>query len=130
MIKALLWLFGCTVLFWIVTTYLALMLWPEAPIVLWSSTAAVLCWAPTALTLAWTQWAFREKPDQQVLAVFGGASVRMAVVLAVGTILFLNVEAFGYQRFWIAIIVYYLFTLALEIVFLSRSSAVRERRKN
>ncbi len=117
-------------MFWALATYPARLLWPDAPTFLWSTTAAVLCLAPTALTLAWTRWAFRGKPEQQMLAVFGGTAVRMAVVLTVGLILFLSVEDFAHQRFLILLVVYYLFTLALEMVVVVRGAAERVESKN
>jgi hypothetical protein len=122
-IRPFLWLVGGAVLFWALLTVPARLIWPDDPVLLWSTTAAVLCLAPTAVTLAWTHGAFRGKPEQQLLAVFGGAAVRMGVVLAVGMVLFLNVEAFEHQRFAILIVVYYLFTLALEMALLARGGA-------
>jgi len=125
-IKGLLGLIGGTVVFWILMTYPASLLWPEDPTWLWSTTAAALCLLPTALTLVWARRADPHKPEQQLLAVMGGTGVRMAFVLAAGLILFLNVNAFGYQRFWIFVIVYYLFTLTLEMVLIVRSPAVEQ----
>jgi len=122
-IKILLWLVGGTVLFWALVTYTGWLLWPGDQTVLWSTTAALLCLAPTTLTLVWAYWAFREKPEQQLLAAFGGATIRIAIVLAAAMILFLNVEAFGRQRFWILVILYYLFTLGLEVVLIVRQTA-------
>jgi Mitochondrial pyruvate carriers len=129
-IRGLLWLIGGTVVFWGLVTYPARLLaehnqWerPELTI-LWSETAALLCLVPTALTLIWTRWAYKAQPEQQLLAVFGGTTVRMAVVIAVGLVLFLSVKEFEYQRFWIFVIVYYLFTLALEMVLIVRGAAV------
>jgi hypothetical protein len=122
-IKVLLWLVVGAVLFWALVTYTCWLLWPGDQILIWSTTAAVLTLAPTTLTLTWAFWAFREKPDQRLLAVFGGATIRMAVVLAISMILFLNVEAFGRQRFLILVILYYLFTLGLEMVLIVRQTA-------
>ena len=122
MVKPLLGLVVGAALFWGLLTYPARLLWPDDPTFLWSTTAALLCLVPTALTMAWARWAFRGKPEDQMVAVFGGTAVRMAVVLAVALVLSLNVEAFGHQRFWIFVIVYYLFTLALEMALLVRGA--------
>jgi hypothetical protein len=124
-IKGLLWLVGGTVAFWALVTVLTLQLWGESS-VLFSTTAALMCLVPTALTLAWTRWAYKAQPEQQLLAVFGGTAVRMVMVIAVGMVLFLNVKEFEYQRFWLFIIVFYLFTLALEMVLIVRGTAAQE----
>lgn len=123
MIKDLLWLVGGTVVFWALLTYPARLVWPEDPTFQWSMTAAVLCLVPTALTLAWTRWAYKGQAEQQLLAVFGGTAARMGVVIVVGMVLFLSIKEFEYQRFWLFVIVYYLFTLALEMVLVVRGTA-------
>jgi len=125
-IKAALWLIIGTVAFWGLLTYPARLLWPDVPTFLWSTTAAVLCLAPTVLTMVWTRWAFQGKPEQQMLAVFGGAGLRMVVVLAVGMGLFLGVEPFQHQRFGIMVVVYYLFTLALEMILIVRNAPAEQ----
>ena len=131
MIKDLLWLVGGAGAFWALITFPAQWMWPDDAVVLWSTTAAVLCLAPTVLTLVWSRVAFRGAPEQQMVAVFGGTALRMVVVLAVGMILFLSVEAFEHQRFGIMLVVYYLFTLALEMVLLVRGAAAgRAESKN
>jgi hypothetical protein len=126
-IKPLLWLVGGTFAFWGLLTYPARLLWPNDPTFEWSTAAAVICLVPTALTLAWTRWAYTGKAEQQLLAVMGGTAVRMVIVLAAGMVLFLNAETFKYQRFWIFVIVYYLFTLALEMVLIVRATAAAEQ---
>jgi hypothetical protein len=127
----LLWLVGGTVAFWALLTYAARLLWPNDPVWVWSTTSAGVCLVPTVLTLLWTRWAHQGQPEQQLLAVLGGTAVRMVFVLTAGLILFYAVETFQYQRFWIFVIVYYLFTLALEMVVIVRSTAAeQEQRQN
>ncbi len=121
--KGLLGLIGGTVAFWGLASYGAHLLWPDDPTLMWSTTAAFLCLLPTALTLVWTRWAYRGQPEQQLLAVFGGTALRMVVVIAAGLILFLGVKGFEYQRFWLFVVVYYLFTLALEMVLVVRGTS-------
>ncbi|HKI31292.1 MAG TPA: hypothetical protein VKA46_05460 [Gemmataceae bacterium] len=123
MIKGLLYLVVGTVAFWGLVTFPARLLWPEAPTFDWSTAAAGLCLVPTALTLVWTSRAYKGRPEQQLLAVMGGTAVRLVVVIAGGMILFLSVERFQKQRFWIFVIVYYLFTLALEMTLIVRGTA-------
>jgi hypothetical protein len=117
------WLVGGTVAFWGLVTYPARLLWPDTPTFAWSTAAAVICLVPTALTLVWTRLSFAGRPEQQLLAVFGGTAVRMAIVIALGLVLFLSIPEFEYQRFWIFVVVYYLFTLALEMVLIVRTTA-------
>jgi hypothetical protein len=126
--KALLGLIAGTVAFWALVTYPARLLadaqeWEAGELtLLWSTTAAALCLVPAALTLAWTRWAYRSNPEQQLLAVMGGTAVRMGIVVVAGLVLFLGVKQFAYQRFWIFVILYYLFTLALEMVLILRGT--------
>jgi hypothetical protein len=124
--KALLWLVGGTVAFWGLLTYPARLVWPDDPTFAWTTAAALLCLVPTALTLAWTSWAYREQAQQQLVAVLGSTGVRLFVVIAVGMVLFLNVKEFEYQRFWLFVIVFYLFTLALEMVLIVRGAAAKQ----
>jgi hypothetical protein len=130
--KALLGLVVGTALFGGLITYPARLLadrqgWEAAELTtLWSVTAALLCLLPTALTLAWTRWASQGKPEQQLLAVMGGTMVRMAFVMAAGLILFLGVKEFAYQRFWLFVVVYYLFTLALEMILIVRGTPAEQ----
>jgi hypothetical protein len=126
LIKGLLGLAVGTAALWVLLTVPARLLWPEDAILSWSTAAALICLGPTAVTLAWTHWAYAGKPEQQVLAVFGGTAVRMVVVIAVGLILFYSLESFQYQRFWIFVVVYYLFTLALEMILIVRGTAAQQ----
>jgi hypothetical protein len=134
--RALFWLVAGTVVFWGLVTYPARLLaehngWERPELTtLWSSAAALLCLAPTVLTLVWTRRVRAGQPEQQLLAVMGGTTVRMAFVLAVGLLLFLSIDKFHYQRFWIIIVIYYLFTLALEMVLIVRGAAGQAQPKN
>jgi hypothetical protein len=91
-----------------------------------SGLAALLCLAPAAAVMAWSQWAFRKGGDQQLYAVLGGGGVRMFFVLGAG---FLVSEVLGWYRgqigFWIWLGIFYLFTLALEIVILLKANPQR-----
>jgi hypothetical protein len=124
--RALLWLVGGTVAFWGLLTYPSRLVWPDDPTFAWNTAAALLCLVPGALTLAWTTWAYRGQAPQQLVAVLGSTMVRMAVVVAGGMVLFLSVKEFEYQRFWMFVIVYYLFTLALEMVLIVRGASAKQ----
>ena len=136
MIKGLLWLVGGTALFAALVTYPVRLLaerqqWDRPELTpLWSATAALLCLVPTAATLVWTRRAHAALPEQQLLAVLGGTATRMAFVIVVAMVLFLSVSDFAYQRFWVFVVVYYLFTLALEMVLIVRGTAEQARTKS
>jgi hypothetical protein len=103
-------------LFWLIVAYPVYRLWGEQVFV-YSAVAAGLCLVPTAVTLIWGRWALRQPPQQQVVMVMGGTGVRMAVVLTCGLLLNM-VEYFQRQSFWACLLVFYLASLALEMVLL------------
>jgi hypothetical protein len=131
--KSLFWLIVGTVAFWAIVTYPVRLLaehrnWEHADLtIIWSTTAALLCLLPTALTLLWTYRAQKGQPVQQLMAMMGGTGLRLLFVVVGGLILFLNVEKqYGFQRFWLFLIGYYLFTLALEMVLIVRGTAAEQ----
>ena len=97
----------------------------EALLSLASSNSAVafaICLIPALLTLAWSLWALRRSPEHQLAAVMGGTGVRLAVVGAATVLLH---SRFEYLRqtpgFLTWVLVFYLFTLGLEIAVLLRA---------
>jgi hypothetical protein len=102
-------------------------LWPEVPIPLFSMVAAGLCLVPTVVTLVWASRIGNRNPENQLLMVLGGTAVRMALVLAVGLLLYYTVPSFGRMSFWIVILVFYLFTLGLEVAILVSRSLDQEK---
>jgi hypothetical protein len=84
-----------------------------------SGLAALLCLIPAAAVMVWADWAFRQSAEQRMYAILGGGGVRIFFVL--GAALLLS-ELVGWYRgqigFWVWLGVFYLFTLALEIVLL------------
>ncbi len=119
---------------------LALILWLALPspdwlqwgesTVLFSGTAGLLCLVPTALTLVWTRFSFHGQPEQQLLAVLGGTGVRMAFVIGMGMVFYHLVPRYQHQQFWIWVIVFYLYTLALEVILLTRHMSREQVQKN
>ena len=97
---------------------------------MFSASAAALCLVPSVVTLVWAQLSLRGEPHQQVLAVFGGTSLRMLFVIGGGMVLYFAVPAFGFQRFWLWVIAFYLFTLTLEMALLTRLRATDPARNN
>jgi hypothetical protein len=66
--------------------------------------------------MLWAGWAFRQSPEQQLLMLLGGTGVRLGVVLGAGLVLTTFVPFFGQPSFWLWLLVFYLITLALEVV--------------
>jgi hypothetical protein len=108
-------LIATTVAAWGVAAYPAALAWGESGIV-YSATAAALCLLPTTLTMLWAGWAYQQVPEQQLMMVLGGTAVRMGVVLGAGLILHSFVPYFQQQVFWLWLLVFYLLTLAMEMV--------------
>jgi hypothetical protein len=86
--------------------------------------ASGLCLVPMTATMLWCQWAFSNAPEQQLLAVLGGTSVRLVVVIAGGIALNRTVEALHRPAFLLWVVVFYLATLTLEIVLVVRRQTV------
>jgi hypothetical protein len=86
----------------------------------YSITALLLCLVPACLTMLWVGWGPRKTPEQQVAAVLGGTGVRMFVVLGVCLLLTETVPYYQHAGFLIWVLLFYLFTLGLEIVLLLR----------
>ena len=117
MIRRLFLLLVGSATFWLLVALPARMLGGGNAAVLYSGTALLLCLLPMAATLVWTEYALRQSPEQQLVAVLGGTGVRMAVVLGGAWLLFASVPFYReHAGFWIWVLVCYLFTLALEIV--------------
>jgi hypothetical protein len=100
----------------------------EDPVVVYSLLAAGLCLFPTGATLLWSNWAWNQSPEQQLLVVLGGTGVRMAVVLGCGLALYSLAPYFQQQSFWLCLLVFYLFTLALEMVLIVKGRPTAEDR--
>jgi hypothetical protein len=116
--KKILNLVAGTLGFAVVVAFFSHYLWPELPIPLFSFVASVLCLVPTLVTLLWASWPGNQLPEHQMLMILGGTAVRMTVVFGLGLLLYYTVPAFERMSFWIVILVFYLFTLGLEIALL------------
>jgi hypothetical protein len=104
--------------FAVLVAFISSYLWPEMPIPLFSLVASCLCLVPTLVTLVWASWPGNRLPEHQMLMILGGTAVRMTLVFGVGLLLYYTVPAFERMSFWIVILVFYLFTLGLEIALL------------
>jgi hypothetical protein len=121
-----LFLIGGVAAFWLLLALPARYLGGGDSAVVQSGLAALMCLAPATAVMVWSQWALRKGGEQQLYAVLGGVGVRMFFVLGVG---FLVSEVLGWYRgqlgFWIWLGVFYLFTLALEVVLLVKGNPQR-----
>jgi hypothetical protein len=124
--RPVLFLIGGVAAFWLLLALPARYLGGGDSAVVQSGLAALMCLVPAAAVMVWSQWAFRKGGEQQLYAVLGGGGVRMFFVLGVG---FLVSEVLGWYRgqvgFWIWLGVFYLFTLALEVVLLVKGNPQR-----
>lgn len=123
MARRLLCLLTGSLVFWLLVVLPARRLGGGNLAVLHSGTALAVCLLPGLATLAWAQWAWRRSPEQQLAAVMGGTGLRMAFILAVGWTLYQWVPYYQEQlAFWVWLLVFYLFTLALDLTLLLTNS--------
>jgi hypothetical protein len=123
-VKASLSLFVTGVLaLWAVASGIALLAWPERRemFLIYSAAAAALCLVPGALTLTWALWGSSQSPEQRRLVALGGTVVRMFFVLGAGLLLTSTVAYFGHRSFWLWLLLFYLGTLALEMIVVVRA---------
>ena len=126
MIRSLGLLVGGSLAFWLLIAYPAWLLGREQAVV-FSAVAGFLCLIPTVATLLWCLWTERATPEQRLLATLGGTGVRLVVVLGAGMALFHALPYFHYRTFWIWVIVFYLFTLTLEVCLLLTHPSTMDR---
>jgi hypothetical protein len=100
--------------------------WREGVVGVWKVLAAAgLCVVPGAVALVWVISAQTRSASQQLLATFGGMLIRMVVALAGGVIVYQSIPQFQTPReqilsYWMALLLFYVGTLALETVLASR----------
>jgi hypothetical protein len=117
LIRRLLLLLLGTLTFWVLVAVPARALGGGNAAVVLSGTALLLCIVPMAGTLAWTDWALRQGPERQMVAVLGGTGLRMFVVLAGGWLLHSTVPYYQqHPGFWMWLVVCYLFALTLDMI--------------
>ncbi len=111
-----------TVLFWALTAIPARHLGGGNLAIAYSATALLLCLVPGVLTFLWTGWTARQDPQQMLLVALGATGIRMFGVLLAGLLLLQTVPLFREQEgFLIWLVVFYLFTLTLEMVLLLKA---------
>ena len=115
-------LLAITLAVWAVVAYPARVLGGDVALV-YSAVAAGLCLAPTVATMLWAGWAAKQSPDLQLITVLGGTGLRMGIVLGVGLLLHSFIPYFAQQSLWVWLLVFYLLTLAVEVVLLVKDRA-------
>ena len=119
MTRRLLYLFGGCAAFWLLVALPARHLGGGDAAVAYSGTALALCLVPGVVTLLWAGWALDKSPEQQLTLVLGGTGMRLFVVLGAAWVLFATVPYYReHNGFWAWLLVFYLFTLALEMALL------------
>jgi hypothetical protein len=93
----------------------------------YSAVAMGLCLLPSVVTMVAADWSFRQAPDLQLAIILGGTGVRMGFVLGVGLLLYYLVPFFAQPSFWIWLLIYYLLTLALEVVLVVRERSAAQK---
>jgi hypothetical protein len=118
-LKRLMVLIGGTLVLWIILAIPARWSWGKAA-VYQSGLAALICLLPGVLTLIWGNAARSQSPERQLAMVLGSTGLRMIAVLGFGLIAFLSIAELHSMGFWVWVLSFYLFTLAVEIVLLIR----------
>ena len=90
-----------------------------------TAVACALCLLPNVATMLWCHYAFGGSPEQQLGAVMGGTGIRLVIAVGGGIALSRSVAVFAAPSFLIWVIVFYLATLALEIVLVVRRQTAR-----
>jgi len=125
--KKILNLIGLTLAFGAAVAFASRQLWPDMPIPLYSLVAAGLCLVPAVVTLIWASRGANRLPEDQLLIVLGGIATRMLLVLGVGLALYYTVSTFGRMSFLIVVLIFYLFTLGIEVILLVSGLANQEK---
>ena len=109
-------IFGCF-MFWAILAYPAFRLWATRGLIE-SSVAASLCLLPSLLILIWEALASGTRPQDYLWLTMGGTGIRMGMVLGLGLLIGVLNPNFQQPSFLAWVLVFYLFTLALDIVVL------------
>jgi len=109
-----------SLLFWLALIFPARKLGGDEGVFL-STVALGLCLIPAVATMAWALRA-GTSPESQLLMILGGTGVRMGIVLGGGLLLTRLLPDHFPSAFWIWLVVFYLFTLGLEMTLLVRGS--------
>jgi hypothetical protein len=107
-------LLSITLFAWLLIAFPAEWIWGEG-MLLQSAVAMGLCLVPGVGILLVAGRAQSQSPEWRIGITLLGALVRMGFVLGVGAILYKTMPVLGENGFWIWLLVFYLFTLAVEV---------------
>jgi hypothetical protein len=105
--------------FWLILAYPAFRLWGFRGLIE-SGVAASLCVLPSLLTIVWA-WLASSRPKDHLWMALGSTGTRMGMVLGLAVLLALLNPVFRGTSFWAWVLVFYLFTLAIDVVLLLRA---------
>jgi hypothetical protein len=122
---------GAALVFWVVLSYPTLRLGGSEALA-YSAVAAGLCLVPTVVSMILAEWAVGRAPGNALWMLLGGTGIRMAVVLGVGLVVSARavpgIPEINVGAFWLWILVFYLFTLALEVTLLTGRTQIKPAR--
>ena len=107
-------LLGITVFAWLLLAFPAKWIWGEG-MLLQSAVAMGLCLVPGAGILALAGQLQHKSPEWRMGVTLLGAVARMGFVLGAGAVLYKTVEGLAENGFWIWLLLFYLFTLGVEV---------------
>jgi small-conductance mechanosensitive channel len=116
----------CVITLWLFLAYPARH-WAGELGLVYISVSAILCVIPSIVMLGFAAWSANPSPERQLAIVLGGTLVRMTFVMAAALTLYLAAAAFSSAWFWMAVAVFYLFTLAVETFLMVRMQPTPER---
>ncbi len=111
---------GASAAFWVLVGLPARHYWGDDA-ALASALALAVCLVPGALTLAWSLASLASPPEQQLVAVLGGTGARLAVVAVAALLLNERVAPDQGLGFLSWLLIFYCFTLALEMALVLRA---------
>jgi hypothetical protein len=105
---------AATLLLWTVLIYPGWLLGGD---LVWAQSLCALgiCLVPALATMAWTLKTV-SAPEQQLTAILGGSGIRMAVALGGGYLLYKGWPETFTDNFWLWMVLFYMFILALETI--------------
>jgi hypothetical protein len=106
-------------------TFLPARYFGGTPAVAYSAVALALTLVPAVVVLVLAGSLDGSSPQQTTLIVFGGTGLRMVFVLGGGLLVYTQVPYFRQISFWIWLLVFYLYTLTVEVLLL-RQKPVRD----
>ena len=123
MIRTLAYFLAGSAFGWLALAGLGYARWQE-PGLISCLVTGLICFLPTFLSLLLSLRSANKAGADQLLAVFGGMFLRIGAALGIGVAVFLSVPYFkqpGVEyAYWGSLLLFYLFTLALETVLAAR----------